>query len=611
MNTNIIVVYFNSVANEVNSAEAGYSDEVVEDCPLLSLSNDISAESSLTSTPPYDIFLRPSFRENQEILNTSTLNTTIQLDNVIDSLTTESSTKSSSVLSNFFINPIKNKPVSSNIMNFCDKMNENEQKNIDILLARSIYASSSPLNLVENAYWKEFFKKIRPAYCPPSTYIISHRLLDDEYKRVKECTNNNILNASVLGIMCDGWTNLRNESIVNFVVTTPNPIFFKSISTGTDRHTGEKMAEEIINVIEEIGQTKVFGIVTDNAKNMKKAWQLITDKYPLITAYGCVAHGLNLLVNDIMNLKLFNDVINEGKSIVNNIRRGHITNALFLQKRKNIKNSTALTLPVVTRWASVVVFLNSLLVNKQIIRSMSIDETIEKDLKPEVKKLISSADFWDKIYYFHQLVSPLAKWIKIIESDLPKLSSVPFIFKELETSFKNTIHNCIYLKTEEKNIMKTLKIRKEFCISSIHNAAHLLDPKYFGKCLNPEEHSDAVEFIYQLSKKLDCLEVDARQVITDIGNFKNKTGPFSKEYLWVAINDTNGLNWWNAFCSETEVSKIAIKILSLPATSAAVERTFSSYKDVHSLKRNRLTNERASKLVFIKHNLKVIYYIIY
>jgi len=51
-------------------------------------------------------------------------------------------------------------------------------------------------------------------------------LLDDEYKRVKECTDNNILSAKVLGVMCDGWTNLRNESIVNFVVTTPNPVFF-------------------------------------------------------------------------------------------------------------------------------------------------------------------------------------------------------------------------------------------------------------------------------------------------------------------------------------------------------------------------------------------------
>lgn len=604
------IFYF--IANNLNSADVDYNDEVVEDCPLLSISNDIPVESSSMSTAPFDIFIRPFFDENQEHLTTSTPNTTTNFDKVIESsknaLVDSLTTESSSTHSNYCTNIKKNESISNNILNFCDKINQNEQKNIDILLARSIYASSSPLNLVENVYWKEFFKKIRPAYCPPSTHIISNRLLDDEYKRVKECTDNNILSAKVLGVMCDGWTNLRNESIVNFVVTTPNPVFFKSISTSTNRHTGEKMAEEIISVIEEIGQTKVFGIVTDNAKNMKKAWHLVNEKYPHITAYGCVAHGLNLLVNDMMNLKLFNDVINEGKSVVNNIRRGHITNALFLQERKNNKNSTALTLPVVTRWASVVVFLDSLLVNKQIIRSMSINEAIEKDLKPEVKKLISSANFWDKIYYFHQVVNPLAKWIKIIESDVPKLSSVPFIFKELETSFKNTIQKCKYFKTEEKNIMKALKIRKEFCISNIHNAAHLLDPKYLGKCLNTEEHSDAVEFIYQLSKKLDNLDVDAKQVIADLCHFKNKTGPFCKEYLWAAINDTNGLNWWNAFCSEIELSKIAIKILSLPATSAAVERTFSSYKDVHSLKRNRLTNERASKLVFIKHNLQVIYY---
>lgn len=318
----------------MNSADVDYNDEVVEDCPLLSISNDIPVESSSMSTPPFDIFIRPFFNENQEHLTTSTPNTTTNFDKVIESsknaLVDSLTTESSSTHSNYCTNIKKNESISNNILNFCDKINQNEQKNIDVLLARSIYASSSPLNLVENVYWKEFFKKIRPAYCPPSTYIISNRLLDDEYKRVKECTDNNILSAKVLSVMCDGWTNLRNESIVNFVVTTSNPVFFKSISTGTDRHTGEKMAEEIISVIEEIGQTKVFGIVTDNAKNMKKAWHLVNEKYPHITAYGCVAHGLNLLVNDMMNLKLFNDVINEGKSVVNNIRRGHITNALFL-----------------------------------------------------------------------------------------------------------------------------------------------------------------------------------------------------------------------------------------------------------------------------------------
>ena len=43
----------------------------------------------------------------------------------------------------------------------------------------------------------------------------------------------------------------------------------------------------------------------------------------------------------------------------------------------------------------------------------------------------------------------------------------------------------------------------------------------------------------------------------------------------------------------------------LPPTSAAVERSFSRQSWVHNQKWNRLTNDRASKLVFISHNLEL------
>jgi len=198
--------------------------------------------------------------------------------------------------------------------------------------------------------------------------------------------------------MCDGWTNIRNESIINYVITTLKPIFYKSLATGDDRHTGENVAEPIISVIEEIGPRKVFGVVTDTAKNMKKAWTLKTEKYPHITSYGCVAHGLNLLINDIIKINSLKELINYGKDIVNNMKRGHITSAVF-QDRRNANSSTsmALTLTVFTRWGSVVVFFKSLLVNKQIIRSMNVDENVEKDLKSNVKKTISSLNFWKKV----------------------------------------------------------------------------------------------------------------------------------------------------------------------------------------------------------------------
>lgn len=475
-------------------------------------------------------------------------------------------------------------------------------------MARAVYATSAPLSLVDNSYWIDVFKKLRPAYKPPSSHFISNKLLDDEYCRVKDHTTICIADSDVLGVMCDGWTNIRNESIVNFVIPTPTPIFYKSITTGVDHHTGENIAEHIISVVEEIGPRKIFGVVTDNAKNMKKAWTIITEKYPHITSYGCVAHGLNLLINDNIKLNSLKEVIIDGKDIVNNIKRGHITNAIFQNKRnENNSTSMALSLPVVTRWGSVVAFFKSLLVNKQIVRSMNGDEVAEKDLRPNVKKTISCSNFWKKIENFYKLLNPVAKWITIIEGDRPQLSIVPLIFSELKKSIEETIENNNILKYEEKHIMEALALRKEFCVCKIHKAANVLDPKYLGKSLNSNDQNEAVEFIYQLSKLMDNMEINARTVISDFTDFKNKSGPFSKnkEYLWVAAEETEALKWWTVFCNDTELSKVATKILSLPATSSAVERTFSTYKDVHSAKKNRLLNERAAKSVYIKHNLQV------
>lgn len=78
---------------------------------------------------------------------------------------------------------------------------------------------------------------------------------------------------------------------------------------------------------------------------------------------------MSLLINDIISLKLFQVVIKGGVAIVNNIRRRHMLHTIFNEKQKesNINKKKSLMLPIQTRWGSVVVFLSSLLTNKQII----------------------------------------------------------------------------------------------------------------------------------------------------------------------------------------------------------------------------------------------------
>jgi hypothetical protein len=70
---------------------------------------------------------------------------------------------------------------------------------------------------------------------------------------------------------------------------------------------------------------------------MKKAWGIISKKYPHINTYGCVAHGLNLLIKDIINLDSFKEIIEDSKEVINTIRRGYITKAIFEKKKKRSK----------------------------------------------------------------------------------------------------------------------------------------------------------------------------------------------------------------------------------------------------------------------------------
>lgn len=117
-----------------------------------------------------------------------------------------------STVSNTFTNvSCGNSSKKSSILKYCDKMNDNKKKNIYVLLARAVYVIAIPLNLVDNSYWIEFFKALHPAYKPPTRHLISNKLLDDEFSKVKEHTTIYIADSDALGVMCDGWTNIGKK----------------------------------------------------------------------------------------------------------------------------------------------------------------------------------------------------------------------------------------------------------------------------------------------------------------------------------------------------------------------------------------------------------------
>lgn len=107
----------------------------------------------------------------------------------------------------------------------------------------------------------------------------------------------------------------------------------------------------------------------------------------------------------------------------------------------------------------------------------------------------------------------------------------------------------------------------------------------------------ALEFLTEFSKDM---KLDAAAVIGNLSEYQAKMGFWSKPIIWESSHHTTPLIWWKGLCKTQCISQVASKIFAIVPTSAASERIWSAFGLTHTVKRNRLTNTRVSKLVAIR-----------
>jgi hypothetical protein len=81
-------------------------------------------------------------------------------------------------------------------------------------------------------------------------------------------------------------------------------------------------------------------------------------------------------------------------------------------------------------------------------------------------------------------------------------------------------------------------------------------------------------------------------------SYRNNDGLFGSSML---LDNVPHMYWNNLmlFKSTSALAQIAVRILSIPASSAAVERSFSIQGNLHTKSRNRLSEENVDKLMKI------------
>ncbi|KAK8493768.1 hypothetical protein V6N13_026358 [Hibiscus sabdariffa] len=100
---------------------------------------------------------------------------------------------------------------------------------------------------------------------------------------------------------------------------------------------------------------------------------------------------------------------------------------------------------------------------------------------------------------------------------------------------------------------------------------------------------------------------DEKQLRDQFAEFQLKKEIYSMPQAQVDVVTMDVIDWWSIYGFQTpELAEMVKKVLSQPISSSSVERAWSTYGHVHSLKMNILNSSRTDKLVYIHTNLRLL-----
>ncbi|KAL2901127.1 UDP-N-acetylmuramoylalanine--D-glutamate ligase [Bienertia sinuspersici] len=117
--------------------------------------------------------------------------------------------------------------------------------------------------------------------------------------------------------MCDGWQGPTNMHIINFLVySSRGTVFHKPVDdTNVYKNDVNYYFRLMKKVVEGVGEERVVQIVTDNQATMKVAGKQMMEAFPHLYWTACATHCLDLLLEDLGNLKNIDPVMKKAKKI--------------------------------------------------------------------------------------------------------------------------------------------------------------------------------------------------------------------------------------------------------------------------------------------------------
>ena len=249
-----------------------------------------------------------------------------------------------------------------------------------------IVSCGLPLSIVDNEQFKKFVHDLDAKFVLPSGDSINSKHLPCLLIQMEEKVKKTVEGAASLSLTVDIWTDRRNHAFLavtghTFVKLSPKT-FLLAFECFKRTHTGTRIAEEMEKIIVKFNlKGKVSFVVSDNASNMKKAFQVLEEclresqgegemdddtlwedleedahaevssvfENNTIKRLPCFAHTLQLAIKDGLSTVVTSPVLSKCKALANLVHHSALFKGAFEEKFGENRSIPAVN---ATRWNS-------------------------------------------------------------------------------------------------------------------------------------------------------------------------------------------------------------------------------------------------------------------
>ena len=393
------------------------------------------------------------------------------------------------------------------------------------------------------------------------------------------------LESKSVTIQQDGWSDIHNRPVVASCVNAQGkPYLIDAEDSKANTKNAEYYKEKVIKSIDKAEKQyncKVSSCVTDSAKNMVNMRSALEKDRPDIITYPCGAHNGNLLGEDCTPKGVMEHIKEVNKAFKNQ----HKPASLLAE----MPGSVIPQLPGETRWGSQRRAVESFIKNRPFM--ISIVQNHSDEFKQNIINKVMDINLFKN-------AKDLLDQLKPINIALDKMQADDCVIAD----------SCdIYLKLREEESLKphAEKVEKRFkeAITPAHFAAHLLHPIYQGRGQSPEHKESAKSWLASRDPTFVPLAMafQAKAKPFDLPSF------FTKE----ATEGVDVIAWWTALNASAELPPKFFALMKqlhgASASSASMERVFSTFGLNQTKLRNGLCTEKLSKLAFCHQMLRKAY----